>query len=85
MQQVVAIRFYVFETESGRDVLSLYDGRSEAYSGLIATLSGMPNTPFNYYSTGEYMYIRFVTDSTVTKTGFSANFFSSDNPGKFEL
>lgn len=78
------IIFNSFTTELGADFVTLYDGRSDAYE-CIANLSGTLQTPFSYYSTGEFMYIRFVTDSSFPSGGFTANFISIDDPGKFEL
>jgi len=72
----VTVTFTDFELEDGGgcqyDVLEIYDGASSS-----ATLIGEycdTNSPGIVSSTGSDMFIRFTSDGSVTRTGFSANY-----------
>lgn len=57
------------------DGLTIYDGDNEN-STVLATLCGdagsVPSQPF--YSTHNFMYLKFVTDSSIHNRGFMANY-----------
>ncbi|XP_029168402.1 cubilin-like [Nylanderia fulva] len=61
------------------DYVEIYDGDNENATKL-ATLCGeedhIPNTP--YYSTHNYMYIKFTTDNSVEGRGFKVNYTTID-------
>lgn len=67
------------------DSLSIYDGDNDN-STLLAQLCGdhqrIPSEPF--YSTYNFMYLKFVTDSSMNNHGFSANYTTVDR-SKFSL
>jgi len=66
--------FVEFDTESCCDVVTVLDGNS-LKSRLIVSLAGsVPTIPEGYSSTQRYMFVRFVSDSTVTAAGFRAEF-----------
>lgn len=61
------------------DYLEIYDGDSEnakKLDKLCGTRQQIPDTP--YYSTHNYMYIKFTTDSSVSGRGFKANYTTID-------
>lgn len=61
------------------DYVEIFDGDNENATKL-ATLCGdeenMPNSP--YYSTHNFMYIKFTTDSSIDGRGFKANYTTID-------
>lgn len=61
------------------DYVEIFDGDNENATKL-ATLCGdeenMPNIP--YYSTHNFMYIKFTTDSSINGRGFKANYTTID-------
>jgi len=78
-QGIINLVFDQFETESCCDVVYVYNGDTPK-SPLIVALSGTETAPQGYNSTQLHMFIRFVTDSTVSGTGFHA-LFTSSRPG----
>lgn len=78
--QTITLNFDFLNTESCCDIIYLYDGDSIKAS-LIASVSGAPSTPpGGFESTQQYMFVRFITDSTDTASGFSASYIST-KPG----
>jgi len=72
--QVVTLDFDYFNTESESDIVTVYDG-ADADAPLIASVSGSyPHPPHGYTSTGELMYVRFVSSNASTSQGFSATY-----------
>lgn len=61
------------------DYIEIFDGDNENATKL-ATLCGneenMPNAP--YYSTHNFMYIKFTTDNSINGRGFKANYTTID-------
>jgi len=71
---IVNIVFLDVDTESCCDVINVLDGDTPK-SKLIVSLSGTgPLVPEGYNSTQQYMFIRFVSDDTITAAGFRAEF-----------
>ena len=70
----IRIRFTAFKTETGSDVLKVYDG-ARTTDPLLVSHSG-PNlpSPRTLTSTGTSMLIKFSSDSSQTEAGFSATF-----------
>jgi hypothetical protein len=70
----VSLDFDEFNTESCCDLVTLYDGDS-GKAQLIAKLSGTYlKAPTGFNSTQRFMYIRFVSDDSITYRGFSASY-----------
>ena len=69
-----------YEIESSYDFLYIHDGSNTA-SPLIATLTGSPSNAM-YVTTGTCVTIKFTTDGSVNKSGFSINISCgiNDNP-----
>ncbi|KAA9340326.1 PKD domain-containing protein [Adhaeribacter soli] len=70
----VSLTFSQFMTESGYDVLYVYDGPSTA-SRLIGSYTGsaLPNGGLPIISTGGALTVRFTTDGSGVYSGFVAN------------
>lgn len=68
------------------DYLEIYDGDSEN-STKLATLCGdresMSDDP--YYSTYNYMYLKFTTDSSIGNRGFKANYTTLNRSKLIEI
>ncbi len=76
----VTIHFLDFDTESGKDLVKIYDAAS---SQLLATYSGTyetGNLPNPVTSNSGKMFITFSSNMTVTKPGWSA-FYTSNGVG----
>jgi hypothetical protein len=76
----VTINFLDFDTESGKDLVKIYDAAS---SQLLATYSGTyetGNLPNPVTSNSGKMFITFSSNMTVTKPGWSA-FYTSNGVG----
>jgi hypothetical protein len=73
--QAVSLRFYSALTQSCCDFVYIYDGYDMSAS-LLARLSGNFTASTTYNSTQSYMYLRFVTDNSVSAQGFAAEFWS---------
>jgi len=70
----VKLKFNSFKTESGNDKLYIYDGTT-TNDPLLATYSGT-NTPAAVTASSGKMLVRFVTNSNITKAGWSASYTS---------
>lgn len=67
-------------------VRHLFAGSSMTSSALIATYTGTltgSSLPF-VRSTGQYLSLKFTSDSSVQNRGISAKYFSVENSGKVE-
>lgn len=62
------------------DYVEIRDG-SEVHSPLLARLCGY-KLPEDVRSSSNRMFVRFVSDSSVLKMGFSANFISGNYSNK---
>jgi CUB domain len=71
----VALTFVQFDTETNYDFVQLFDGPDNT-STMIATLTGSLYYQAIFYSTQQYMYIRFTSDASVTSNGFNATYQS---------
>jgi CUB domain len=83
----VALTFVQFATELNYDFVKLYDGR-DCTASLIAALSGS-QIPTQFYSTQQYMFIEFISDSSVVLSGFNATYqsimsTSTPTPSEYE-
>lgn len=70
------VRFDSFETEQCCDYVYIHDGYDEyapyfVYSGNLTSF-----LPLIYQSSGPYIFIRFITDGSITARGFTARFKS---------
>ena len=68
---VAKVLFDDFSLEEGypcNDVLTFYDGINET-SNLLGSYCGTIH-PDVIYSTGQYLYVKFVTDNMVKRKGF---------------
>lgn len=73
--QPITLTFTAFDTEQGFDVVSVYDGSSNAAT-LLGSFSG--NTiPPSLTSTGGDMFVTFTSDPSVNLTGWDANYTTS--------
>ena len=63
--------FFILQTENGNyDVVTIYDGSNDQ-STQIEKLSGNLGT-FNITSTGNFLFVKFETDTFTSKKGFHA-------------
>lgn len=65
----IHLEFDRFDTEQNYDVVYIFDGTSNN-SPSLAHFSGTTTTPVT--STGNNMFIKFTSDSSITRSGFSA-------------
>ncbi len=73
--RIITLNFSSFDTESMYDVVSVYDGNSSS-SPLLGSFSGS-SVPSSVVSSGDRMYVRFTTDGSETRRGWSATYTSS--------
>ena len=76
--QAVNLHFTCFATEVGKDKVRVYDG-NDATAPLLHTFSGSYR-PFGVSSSGNTVFVSFVTDESVTKDGFNV-VYSTITPG----
>ena len=72
---IVKVLFDDFLLEDGYpcdDVLTFYDGTNET-SSLLGSYCGTIH-PEVIYSTGQYLYVKFVTDNMIQYSGFKFSF-----------
>ena len=67
--QAVRLHFTSFDTESGYDKVRVYDG-NDASDPLLHTFSGSYR-PSDIFSSGNTIFVSFVTDPGTTKDGFN--------------
>ncbi len=72
---VVTLNFDNFNTESGYDYVSVYDG-TNASATRIGRFSGS-SLPSAVTSTGNALFVRFTSDGSVTRAGWAASYTSS--------
>jgi hypothetical protein len=70
----VRLAFTSFHTEQDHDILYIYDGPDENAT-LIGSYSGTSLPPV-IESTGNSLYLRFITNSSVQKPGWTASYSS---------
>ena len=68
----LVLDFLTFNTESGQDLVKVYDGSSNA-APLVGTYSGN-SLPAQINTTGGALFIEFQTNGSTTKAGWSAHF-----------
>lgn len=71
----ITLKWHAFDTESGQDIVTVYDGSSTS-DPLLGTYSGN-STPPDITSSGTEMLIRFVTNGSVGKPGWMASYSTS--------
>lgn len=68
----IVLEFTQFNTEKDQDVVYVYaGGKTMETSQMIGMLSGLQSSR-KFYSTNNYMIVRFKTDGSVQLTGFTA-------------
>uniref|UniRef100_A0A0B7BPM5 CUB domain-containing protein n=1 Tax=Arion vulgaris TaxID=1028688 RepID=A0A0B7BPM5_9EUPU len=82
--RIIKFKFQTFETERHHscmyDYISFYDG-SDTNSSMIGRYCGnMQNVPEFIRSTGNHMYITFITDFSFTLGGFSGTYETTYGP-----
>ena len=83
--QPVSLYFDYFDTESERDILSVYDGSDDS-APLIGRFSGsLPNTDTLLRSTAGEMYITFSSNGTVTNRGFLGKYCTVAPEGNYSI
>ena len=75
---VIQLSVLNLDLESCCDYVDVYDGSSSSYSKITRLTSSVQNAVF--HSTQRYMYIRFYTDSSVTRKGFRFIYTSTYPP-----
>jgi len=70
----ITLTFHRFDTEDGKDILTLYDGPDATYP-VLGTFSGDALPP-GITSTGNRLFMTFVTDGGNTATGWFLTFQS---------
>ena len=81
--QAVRLHFLNFDLESSYDKVRVYDG-SDTTAPLLHTFSGT-SRPNDVISTGNTVFVSFVTDSDTTKDGFKITYSTViPVPGKLE-
>jgi len=68
----MSITFTSFHTEKDFDFVTIYNGSSLSSSIKLEVLHGQQSSPQTVNSTGNYLYITFITDYTEVSNGFSA-------------
>lgn len=76
--QVVELTFVRFSTEGCCDYVTLYDGYNNTASQIRQLSGSVDLSPI--YSTQEYLFIRFHSDSSVASSGFNATYQSVSPP-----
>ena len=74
----IQLDFTELVTESGRDVVSVYQGTSTAGT-LLGRFSGA-SLPPRLFATGDSLFVRFTTDGSVQGPGFAATYTSRTTP-----
>ncbi len=73
--RIITLNFSSFDTEQGFDYVKVYDGSSSS-SRLLGSFSGS-SVPSSVVSSSDRMYVKFTTDGSATRQGWSANYTSS--------
>ena len=68
----INLQFGSFNLESGYDWVEIFDG-SSAYTTRIKRESGNQSS-WGVCSSGRFLFVKFTTDSIVTRQGFSATY-----------
>ncbi len=71
---MVQLLFTSFATESGYDYVSIYDGTTASTATLLGTYTGTqgPNLPFTATNSAGALTVVFISDGSVTASGFEA-------------
>ena len=73
---VVQLEVLDIDLEVCCDYVDVYDGLSSSYSRLVR----LTNQKETVYSSGQYMYLQFKTDSSVTRKGFRFSYLATTPP-----
>ena len=71
IQNTIRLTFDDFETEECCDNLKIYDGPS--MSGNMMEFKGT-TLPASYQSTGNSLYLQFISDNAITMKGFKLSY-----------
>ena len=72
--QAVQLHFVSFDVEHTNDKVRVYDG-NDATAPLLHTFSGT-SRPSDVFSSGNTVFVSFVTDDTNTKDGFMIEYWT---------
>ena len=72
----IILEFTEFNTESCCDRVRVYDGNSSS-ANLLGEFAGT-NIPESIRSSSNSLFVRFTSDGSVTSSGWSANYYSTD-------
>lgn len=73
----ISLSFSSFDTESGNDVVNIYDGTNNSGT-LLGSYSGNTLPPVTTITgTNKSMFVEFISNSTTTAAGWSASYTSS--------
>jgi len=73
----IMLNFRNFNTEPTYDYVTVYDGDS-ASAAVLATLSGqLSDDPPRITSTGHSLFVKFVSDSSINRCGFTAQYVTA--------
>ncbi len=74
----ITLNFTAFNTESGNDLVKIYNGNSSA-APLIGTYSGS-TLPASIISSGSSLFVTFTTNASNVSSGFSATIICNAGP-----
>lgn len=80
----ITLTFSQFEVENNYDFLYVYEG-TNASAPLIGTFTGTSTLPGSVTATSGRMYLRFVSDYSIRRQGFTASWTSSSTIPQAEL
>ncbi|XP_078583854.1 enteropeptidase-like [Branchiostoma floridae x Branchiostoma japonicum] len=72
--RIIRLKFDYFNTDNGYDILTIYDGANDSATQLQRLTSSLRVSPIT--STSNMMFLRFTSDSSITRRGFSFTYTS---------
>ena len=76
----ITLTFISFDTESGQDSITIYDGPNSASPVLAGPFSGTPAVPFTVNAPGSVVTIRFQSDGATVSSGFQIDWDANITP-----
>ncbi|KAL0221863.1 hypothetical protein RCL1_001717 [Eukaryota sp. TZLM3-RCL] len=77
----IILQFSALDMENGFDFVDVYDGNS-LNAPRVGSFTGS-NLPSPVVSSGDSLFVRFRTDGSVTRRGFTASYFTTENAGEW--